>query len=123
MNERSIFMEALEKDGPAERYAYLDEACGGDAALRQRVEALLQSHEQVGRFLGKPVLERLADKLAPPEEAEEIPGEPPGGDEDNPSIAPRPPATADQPAVTARPATLIGPSKRLQQIHERGMPT
>ena len=46
MNERSIFMEALEKDTPARRSAYLEEACGGDAVLRQRIEALLASHEQ-----------------------------------------------------------------------------
>ena len=31
MNERSIFMEALEKDTPARRFAYLEGACGGDA--------------------------------------------------------------------------------------------
>ena len=60
MNERSIFMEALEKDTPARRSAYLAGACGGDAALRQRAEALLASHEQAGSFLGKSVAERLA---------------------------------------------------------------
>jgi len=42
MNERSIFMEALDKDTLALRSAFLDETCGGDTALRQRVEALLQ---------------------------------------------------------------------------------
>jgi hypothetical protein len=34
MNERSIFMEALEKDTQARRSAYLREACGGDVAQR-----------------------------------------------------------------------------------------
>ena len=67
MNERSIFLEALEKDALAGRSAYLYEACGGDLAMRQRVEALLSSHEQAGSFLGKPVPERLAEKLATPE--------------------------------------------------------
>src|SRR4051794_14408732 len=36
---------------PAERAAYLDEACKGDAALRQRIEDLLQAHEQAEGFL------------------------------------------------------------------------
>ena len=60
MNERSIFMAALEQESLPERSAYVDEACGGDAALRQRVEALLASHEQAGSFLRMPVPERLA---------------------------------------------------------------
>jgi eukaryotic-like serine/threonine-protein kinase len=51
MDERSIFMAALERDSLAERSAYLDEACAGDSALRQRIEALLASHEQAGSFL------------------------------------------------------------------------
>ena len=55
MDERSVFLEALEQLSPAQRSAYLREACGGDAALRQRVEALLSSHEQAGSFLAKPV--------------------------------------------------------------------
>jgi hypothetical protein len=36
----TIFGEALECASPAEQAAYLDHACGGDAALRARVEAL-----------------------------------------------------------------------------------
>lgn len=33
----------MEKDGPTERAAYLDEACGTGAPFRQWVEALLRS--------------------------------------------------------------------------------
>ncbi len=33
---KSIFGRAAEIDSPAERAAYLDEACGGDAELRRR---------------------------------------------------------------------------------------
>src|SRR6516164_3031741 len=47
----TIFSGALDRDSGPERAAYLDEACGGDAALRERVEALLRAHEQVGGFL------------------------------------------------------------------------
>ncbi len=80
MNERVIFMEALDRETLAERSAYLDEACGGDTALRQRVEALLTSHEQAGSFLGKPVPERLAEGLAAPEGPTEAQGESPMAD-------------------------------------------
>ena len=54
MNEESIFAVALEKADPAERAAYLDEACAGDPGLRRQVEALLQSHEEAGSFLELP---------------------------------------------------------------------
>src|SRR5262245_20592062 len=60
MSERTIFMAALEKGTAEQRAAFLDEACADDAALRERVEALLLSHEQGGSFLGKPVPERMA---------------------------------------------------------------
>ena len=39
---------------PGQRAAYLDKACEGDAALRQRVEELLQASEAAGAFLEKP---------------------------------------------------------------------
>ena len=47
----TLFAEALERTDPAERAAYLDGACAGDAALRCRVEALLAAHDGAGRFL------------------------------------------------------------------------
>ena len=34
---RAVFMAALDRSGPDERAAYLDEACAGDEMLRQRV--------------------------------------------------------------------------------------
>jgi endonuclease YncB( thermonuclease family) len=80
MNERSIFMAALEKDTPDERSSYLDEACGDDTAMRQRVEALLQSHEHAGNFLGKPAPERLAEELVDSEKLGETQGEAPADD-------------------------------------------
>src|SRR5262245_22403901 len=40
---KSIFLVAAEKP-PADRPAFLDAACGGDAAVRQRIEALLRAH-------------------------------------------------------------------------------
>jgi WD40 repeat protein/serine/threonine protein kinase len=59
MSERTIFLNALERDDPAARAAYLDRACAGRPALRQRVEELLRSHQEAGRFLDESVPEQL----------------------------------------------------------------
>jgi serine/threonine protein kinase len=120
MNERSIFMEALEKGTLAGRSTYLDEACGGDATMRRRVEALLASHEQAGSFLGKPAPQRLAEKVVTPERGAGTSREPPGADDDNPSLPPSPLAIVGEPA-RERPGALIGPYKLLEQIGEGGM--
>ena len=53
----SIFAAALKKGTPAERAAYLDNACGDDAEARARVEALLEAHDDAGSFLEKPAAE------------------------------------------------------------------
>ena len=54
MTEREIFVAALERQNPAERAAFLDQACGNDAKLRADVAGLLLEHEQLGSFLEKP---------------------------------------------------------------------
>ena len=51
---KEIFADALEKADAAERDAYLSQACGEDAQLRQHVEALLQAHQKAGAFLEEP---------------------------------------------------------------------
>ena len=56
MTEETVFTAALEKGTPAERAAFLDEACCGDVALRERVEALLQSDAEAGSFLETPAV-------------------------------------------------------------------
>lgn len=48
---RSIFLAAVEQHPPGEWPAYLDEVCAGQPALRQRVEVLLQAHEQSNSLL------------------------------------------------------------------------
>ena len=53
MDDRSIFLDALDKGGPEDRTTFLDEACGDDAELRRRVEILLAAHEDAGSFLDK----------------------------------------------------------------------
>jgi WD40 repeat protein/serine/threonine protein kinase len=88
MQEQSIFIEALEKEDPAERAAFLDQVCAADPALRLRIERLLQRHQEPGRFMERPV----------------------------PALV----ATVDEPPLTERPGTVIGPYKLLEQIGEGG---
>jgi eukaryotic-like serine/threonine-protein kinase len=54
VNERTIFVAALEKQDPADRLAYLTAACGEDAALRAHIDTLLREHEELGSFLESP---------------------------------------------------------------------
>ena len=78
MNEQTIFLEALEIELTAERQAFLDQACGNNAAIRHKVEMLLKAHGKAGDFLQKPpvgigspetveqhVAERMGDSIGP----------------------------------------------------------
>src|SRR5215472_6157989 len=51
---KELFLEAAELSDEAARAAHLDKACGADAGVRERVEALLRSHDPEGSFLGAP---------------------------------------------------------------------
>ena len=57
MDEQSLFLDALNKPAGDERNAWLDDVCGKDLPLRQRIDALLRRHEQVGSFLEQPPAE------------------------------------------------------------------
>jgi serine/threonine protein kinase len=58
MNERDVFTAARQMSDAAARQAYLDEACGGDLALRDRVEVLLRAHERPDSLLDAPAAAR-----------------------------------------------------------------
>jgi tRNA A-37 threonylcarbamoyl transferase component Bud32 len=53
MHEETLFHLVVEKP-PAERAAFLDEACAGDPALRRRLEVLLHEHDNPTAFLDRP---------------------------------------------------------------------
>ncbi|VTR92442.1 serine threonine protein kinase : Serine/threonine protein kinase OS=Planctomyces maris DSM 8797 GN=PM8797T_27372 PE=4 SV=1: Pkinase: WD40: WD40: WD40: WD40: WD40 [Gemmata massiliana] len=57
---KDVFLAALEKDTPAERAAYLETACAGDAGLRRRVEAMLRAHDRPDPLLDRPAVEHLS---------------------------------------------------------------
>jgi len=58
-----IVAAALERQ-EGERSAYLDEACGGDEALRRKVETLLVAHKEAEDFLEEPAVEMVAEGFA-----------------------------------------------------------
>jgi serine/threonine protein kinase/tetratricopeptide (TPR) repeat protein len=91
IDEESIFQVSRKIDAPEVRQAYLDQVCGADRGLRERLEALLRVHDQERSFLG-----------APPADL---------------SIT----ADADVPPLIEGPRTNIGPYKLLEPIGEGGM--
>jgi serine/threonine protein kinase len=103
----TLFAGALEFASPPERAAYLDRACGKDQALRQHLEALLEAHAQVGRFLEPQVAVAGAT--------------PPAGEESGGAAVDH--RTALPPAGSEAPGTQIGPYKVVEPIGEGGMGT
>ena len=85
-----LFLQALELRSADEQQKYLEGACAGEVALRFEVESLLEASARAGGFLESPA---VAVNLA---------------------------ATLDEPSVTERPGTIIGPYKLLEQIGEGG---
>jgi formylglycine-generating enzyme required for sulfatase activity/serine/threonine protein kinase/Leucine-rich repeat (LRR) protein len=92
MNERDLFLSALEIEDSAARQAHLQLACADDAGLLIRVESLLASHEGESRFLQTPVVEQLGDEPARQTDATIVmgtgstQGEEPSGDDSAASI-------------------------------------
>jgi serine/threonine protein kinase/tetratricopeptide (TPR) repeat protein len=93
MTEDTLFAAAMEKTDPADRAAFLDQACSGDAALRARLEARFQS--LVGEGYTGATLPTRADGQG--------------------SACPGP--------LTESACTAIGPFKLLDQLGEGGMGT
>jgi serine/threonine protein kinase len=96
MSEEELFYLALKK-GPGDRGTFLDAACAGDGALRNRVEALLQAHANPRSFWAGAAVEPPTDSLT-------APGEP----------------TAEFPAAFPS-GGPIGPYKLLRLLGEGGM--
>lgn len=96
---KSLFLAGSDLVDPAERAAYLDRECGGDAELRGRVEALLRAND--------------AAPLSPPVEA---------GHGTSAYTPKRQPGTEEYGDTTARVgAILAGKYKLVEEIGEGGM--
>jgi serine/threonine protein kinase/WD40 repeat protein len=54
-----IFADAIDIGDAAARARFVDQACGGDEEIRQKVEALLRAHLQAGSFLEGPAPQDL----------------------------------------------------------------
>ena len=102
-SDETIFAAALQWETPAQRAAYLEEACAGQPALRARVEALLQASDAAQTFLERPV----------------------GGPRPTPgeSAATVKVGFSELLPATEGPGTKIGRYKLLQQIGEGGCGT
>jgi serine/threonine protein kinase/tetratricopeptide (TPR) repeat protein len=101
MGERDLFIAALQISDPVQRSVWLDRECGADAALRRRIEVLLQALDEAGSLLDNPV-------VVPPANAGATgPGVPASNAGAEPS--------AEQPGA------VIGPYKLLEAIGEGGM--
>jgi eukaryotic-like serine/threonine-protein kinase len=129
-NAPDIFLNALDR-APADRAAYLDEACGDDAVLRLRVEALLRANDDPGAFLSEanPGVEDAAPLPSPSKLNATVdpgPGVPKHGatgeytpePEDSP---PHPVATGDYRPQFEPGLVIAGRYKLLEQIGEGGM--
>ena len=98
MTEETLFAQALQRRDTTERAAFLDQACVGNAALRARVEELLNAYSAADSFLEHPVAD--PDDTSAFEQA--------GGTtphRDSPELA----------------GMRIGPYKLLQKLGEGGM--
>jgi serine/threonine protein kinase/tetratricopeptide (TPR) repeat protein len=96
---KELFVAALDFHEPQARGAFLERECTGDAELRQRVEALLQAHDQPFAALDQPLaaVPRANPVATGPQEAS-------------------PSAPAEKPGVV-----LAGRYKLLEPIGEGGM--
>src|SRR5215475_13690453 len=66
-----LFHSAL-SHAPVDRAAFLDAACADDRAMREQVEGLLESFDEAGDFIEKPIVNDLfspKSRKPPPSES------------------------------------------------------
>src|SRR5438067_1816171 len=52
---KELFVAALDLPAPQARQAFLDQECGADAELRQRLDVLLKAHDEPASALNQPL--------------------------------------------------------------------
>ncbi len=126
---QAVFLMAVEYQGAGDRAAVLDRECATDLELRQRVLALLRSHDEPDRFLDQPIVQPTRPSWASharpdgvaefdpvPSLALGVNRAPPG---ELPPWAPAKWAGSNPTAEGA--GSCIGPYKLLEKIGEGGM--
>jgi tetratricopeptide (TPR) repeat protein len=114
---QAVFLAAAGESNPVDRAALLARECGDETELRQRVDDLLQAHDQPQSFLERPAAAFLPTVTERPVTEAQA--------HDQPQSFLERPAAAFLPTVTERPVTeapgsAIGPYKLLEQIGEGG---
>lgn len=105
MNEQALVAAALQK-APEKRASFLDQICGHDPNVRQRIQQLLDDHERAAQA-PPPTFNPDADQAVSPEAR------------GTPNELPKCNTLAYQPVMEG-PGAAIGPYKLLQQIGEGG---
>ena len=100
--EQRIFQSALERQDPRERQLFVDQACGGDATLRNNVSRLLAAHARAEGFFPQ-----LTDLMRDGDD---------GGGASGARDADLPPDMSPE----ERPGAVIGHFKILEKIGEGG---
>ncbi len=72
--QRELFLAALALADPAARLAYLDEACSGDAVLRQAIADLLEEQGRLEGFLDAPAASVTSGELSARDSVHPRPG-------------------------------------------------
>ena len=106
----TVFEQAL-KQSPADRKAFLDQACGSDTALRRGVDMLFEADEEGGAtFLERPMIDMLASSDGPGAAMDSANvAETLGGDKPTSPVPP--------------PIATVGPYRILRRIGQGGMST
>jgi hypothetical protein len=101
MKEETLFHLAREKLA-GERAAFLDEACAGDAALRNRLEVLLLAHDDPESLLDRPAVERAAEGGAALDP------------QHSPALGPEPAADAETLPPGEQPSTILASGTKVR---------
>ena len=102
------------------RAAFLEQACGGDDALRRAVELLLAQHEKDDNFLESPAMEVAAKHLAHQADAA-LPDSPTGANLDTSDLASTYPSAGSAADLASEAQKSLGPYRLLQKLGEGGM--
>ncbi|MFH5804364.1 protein kinase [Alienimonas sp. DA493] len=106
-DERSLFLKAVEIEGPAERAAFVAEACGEDGELREAVLRLLREHDRDDCPWDRPA---AAGSIPPASIVSRLRGELGGASGDVAALLPRERSVGE----------TVGPYRLREQIGEGG---